>query len=170
MSNEFSRAEKVIMERLIDGKPVELVYYSIDHYGTLIRFIEANMALLLKSKFGSASYLVAPPSYKESYFGFSKLRKSDAIKYLKEELGPPGSVLDSEDELVQKKYLDCRGNVCPNCGSGNVRPKGKAAIPKLDNRAEQKKDCMACGKKWVDVFTLERFYTPIPVTLNIYGE
>lgn len=162
MSGEFSHAEKTIMERLLEGKPVELVYYSIDHYGTIIRFIEANMALLLVSKRGYETYLVAPPSYKESYFGFSKLNKKEAIGYLKDELGPPGSVLDSEDELVQKKYLDARGNICPCCGSRNICPKGKTVIPKKDNRAEQKKDCMDCGKKWVDVFTLERFYPQIP--------
>lgn len=49
-------------------------------------------------------------------------------------------------------YVDIGGVRCPYCNSGNISPNG----PMLGNvhGAQQKIVCLQCGRKWVDIYTL----------------
>ncbi len=63
----------------------------------------------------------------------------------------------SATKLTQEEYIKMFGLVCPFCGEQEAKTSAKWPDPPVAGTVTWDASCGACGKKWVDVFELERF-------------
>jgi hypothetical protein len=65
--------------------------------------------------------------------------------------------IEKKRKTKQEKYVDCKGHICPYCGSKDIEA-GPVCGEALENgEFTQIVDCKNCKKRWLDIYKLTGF-------------